>query len=351
MTFQIGLFLPNTLGTSVMAVTEPPQPMPTFALNLEICRIAEEAGLDFALSSSKWRGYGGKSRHWDFSLESFSLMAALAAATRRIRLYASVGVRAFHPAVAAKMAATIDDVAQGRFGVNIVSGWNEFEYAQMGMWPEDGYHSSRYAYTEEFLEVMQKLWATGRASHKGRFFTLDDCMSYPTPARPLEIVCAGQSEAALAFTARHATYGFVGRIHDSTATLASLRGRLGEHAARHGRRVGALALMNIIAASTDAEAQARQDAYLAAADDEGIAEWLRASGRDPTRNLAGLDRLRLTFMGFPFITASYEGVARRLDEIAGAGVEGACLMFPNYVPDLRDFVAHVLPRMRSREKS
>jgi pyrimidine oxygenase len=348
MLFHIGLFLPNTLGLSVIAVTEPPQPMPTFALNLAITRRAEAAGLDFVLSSSKWRGYGGKSRHWDYSLESFTLMSALAAATSRIRLYASVGVRAFHPAVVAKMAATIDDVSGGRFGVNIVSGWNEFEYAQMGMWPEDGYHRWRYAYAEEFIEVMQKLWATGRASHHGKFFRLDDCMSYPTPKRPLPIVCAGQSPEAIAFTARHADVGFVGRMHDNSDTLRQLNQRLMDAAATHGRTVGAYALLNVIAAPTEAEARARQADLLARADDEAITEWLRASARDPTRKLAGLDKLRLTFMGFPFVTASYADVARRLDEIADAGVAGVCLMFPDFVPDLEAFIAEVLPRMRSR---
>lgn len=351
MSFHVGLFLPSTLGLSVIAVTDPPQPEPTFALNLAITRMAEAGGLDFVLSASKWRGYGGPSRHWDASLESFTLMSAIAAATSRIQLYASVGVRAFHPAVIAKMAATIDDVSGGRFGVNIVSGWNELEYAQMGMWPEDGYHRWRYAYAEEFLQVLTKLWATGRASHKGRFFQLDDCMSYPTPARPLPIVCAGQSPDAIAFTARHADIGFVGRMHDTAATLGALNQRLQAEAARHGRRVGAYALLNVIAAPTDAAAMARQDDLLARSDEEAIAEWLRASSRDPTRKVDGLDRLRLTFMGFPFLTASYAGIAARLDEIADAGVAGVCLMFPSFVPDLEAFIAEVLPRMRSRRPS
>ena len=348
MPLHIGLFLPNTLGLSVIAVTEPPQPKPTFALNLEITRRAEAAGLDFVLSSSKWRGYGGRSRHWDYSLESFTLMSALAATTTRIRLYASVGVRAFHPAVIAKMAATIDDVSGGRFGVNIVSGWNELEYAQMGMWPEDGYHRWRYAYAAEFVEVMQKLWTTGRASHQGRFFTLDDCMSYPTPGRQLPIVCAGQSPEAIAFSAKHADIGFVGRMHDNSEALQTLNNRLKDAAAAQGRQVSTYALLNVIAAPTEAEAQARQDDLLARSDDEAIAEWLRASGRDPTRKLAGLDRLRLTFMGFPFVTASHADVARRLDAIADAGVAGVCLAFPDFLPDLEAFIAEVMPRMRSR---
>ncbi len=348
MSFQIGLFLPNTRGLSVIATTPETHPAPTFELNRRITVIAEEAGLDFVLSASKWRGYGGRSRHWDESLESFTLMSALAAATRRIKLYASVGVRAFHPAVAAKMAVTIDDVSGGRFGVNIVAGWNQFEYGQMGMWPEDGYHTYRYAYAEEFIEVMQALWTTGRASHKGKFFTIEDCMSYPKPSRPLEIICAGQSDAALAFTSKYASFGFVGRMHDTSDTLAGLSAKLARLAAAHRRKVGAYALINVIAAETEAGALARQDRYLAHSDPVAIAEWLRMSGRDPTRNLAGLDQLRLTFMGFPFITSSYAGVAERIDAVAEAGISGVCLTFPDFERDLVAFIEQVLPKLKSR---
>jgi pyrimidine oxygenase len=347
-TFHIGLFLPSARGLSILAAGEPPQFEPTFALNLAVTRMAEEAGLDYVLAQSKWRGYGGQSRHWDVSLEAFTLISALAASTSRIQLYASVGVRAFHPAVIAKMAVTIDDVSRGRFGVNIVAGWNAFEYAQMGMWPEDGYHQWRYAYAEEFLEVCSKLWTTGRASHSGKYFTLDDCKSYPTPARKLPIVCAGQSDAAIAFTAKYADIGFVGRIHETPAGLGALNARLQAKAAEHGREVGAYALLNIIAAPTDAEAKARQDYFLAHADHASIAEWLKASGRDPSRNSHELDHLRQTFMGFPFVTASFEGVARHLDAIARHGVAGVCLMFPDPVGDLKDFIEHVVPRVESR---
>lgn len=348
MAFEIGLFLPSTRGGSVMASTEPPQEQPTWKLNATVTRMAEEAGLDFVLAQSKWRGYGGKSRHWDVALESFTLISALAAVTSRIQLFASVGVRAFHPAVAAKMCVTLDEISGGRFGINMVSGWNKFEYGQMGMWPEDGYHTYRYAYAEEFLQVMKLLWDTGRASHKGKFFTLDDCKSYPQPSRRLPVVCAGQSEPALQFTARHADIGFVGRMHDTPEKLGALATRLQELAAAQGRTVKTYALINVVTAPTEAEAKARQDYFVANADHEAIEEWMRVSAEDPTRDMAGLDLVRKTFMRFPFITASYDGVAERLDAIAAAGVAGVCLLLPDFERDLRAFIDNVVPRMKSR---
>src|SRR6202008_4799377 len=103
-----------------------------FALNKEITLRAEKYGLDFALSMIKLRGFGGKTEFWDHNLESFTLMAGLAAVTERIKLYAWAAVLTLPPALVARMASTIDSIAPGRFGVNIVSGWAKGEYEQMG---------------------------------------------------------------------------------------------------------------------------------------------------------------------------------------------------------------------------
>ena len=55
--------------------------MPTFDLNRQIVQKAEKHGFKFALSMIKLRGYGGETEHWDYALESFTLMAGLAAVT------------------------------------------------------------------------------------------------------------------------------------------------------------------------------------------------------------------------------------------------------------------------------
>lgn len=346
---ELGLFLPSTRGSTILATGTPPQQMPSFALNRAVTMMAEQAGFEFVLSQSKWRGYGGASQHWNFALESFTLMSALAAVTRRIRLYASVGVRTIHPVIAAKMATTIDEVSGGRFGLNIVAGWNQHEYAQMGLWAEDDYHAYRYAYAEEYLEVLRALWAQGRATHQGRFFHLEDCLSLPTPGRKLPIVCAGQSNDALRFTARHADYSFVGRQADTPERLAALTAKLGSMAAEHGRTVGSYLLLTVIAEETDAAAEAKRDHFIANTDQEGVAELMRISGLDASRvDFTELRTAARTFMGMPFIAASYANVAAHLDAVSEAGLTGACLVLADFEPDLRRFVEHVVPLMRSR---
>ena len=121
---------------------------PDWELNRDFVLLAEEAGFKFALSQVTLAGWGGKTQHWDKSLESFTLMSALAAATSKIRLYASVAVLTIPPPIIARMAMTIDDISDGRFGVNIVSGYNKKQYAQMDVWPGDEFFQTRYDYSD-----------------------------------------------------------------------------------------------------------------------------------------------------------------------------------------------------------
>src|SRR5277367_129705 len=148
---QIGVFIP--IGNNGWLLSEnSPQYWPTFALNKQITLTAERYGLDFVLSMIKLRGFGGKTQFWDHNLESFTLMAGLAAVTRRIGLYATVATLTLPPAIVARMASTIDSISSGRFGVNLVTGWQKAEYSQMGLWPGESHFQSRYEYLAEYTQ-------------------------------------------------------------------------------------------------------------------------------------------------------------------------------------------------------
>jgi pyrimidine oxygenase len=342
---DLGIFLPNAKGGAIMAETSPPQYLPTWKLNALNAKLAEDAGFSFLLSMVKWRGFGGTTNHWDYSLESFTLMAACAAVTSRIQLYASVAISTIHPAVIAKMTSTIDDVSGGRFGVNIVSGWNKLEYEQMGLWRGDEYFKYRYEYATEYLEVLRTLWSIGRSSHHGRFFKLDDCKSYPMPSRTIPIICAGQSERGLHFTAQHADFSFLGGQDDSLEDLGRLNARLQELARGYGRKVGAYVLLTVIAEETDEAAFAKRDFYIEHSDKAAVAEWARAAGMDFSR-ATYKDLAVQTFMAIPYVAGSYQTVANYLDGLAENGLVGVCFIFPDYEKDLRRLVDNVLPRTK-----
>jgi pyrimidine oxygenase len=179
---ELGVFLPIGSNGFLMSKTAP-QYAPSFEMNKQIAILAENLGFDFVFSMSKWRGFGGETHFWDTTLESMSLMTGLAAVTSRIGIIATIQPLLFPPAVAAKMIATIDDVSNGRFGINIVTGSFLDEYEQMGPLPAE-YNVKRYKYAQEWLHVVKRLWSGEAVTFDGEWFHLRDCRSSPAPARP-----------------------------------------------------------------------------------------------------------------------------------------------------------------------
>ena len=87
-----------------------------------------------------------------------TVITALAEATSRVRLIPTVHTLAFNVALVAKMLATLDQSAQGRAGLNVISGWFRDELGQMGLWPEHISHAERYAVAGEWVQALKRLW-------------------------------------------------------------------------------------------------------------------------------------------------------------------------------------------------
>ena len=349
---KFGIFLPNGSNGYIPSKGSPVY-LPTFEHNKQISLEAERQGLDFVLSMMKYRGFRGETGYWDSCLDSFTLMAGIAAATSRIELFPSVTLLAAHPAVTARMVATIDDISGGRCGLNIVTGWNKPEYVQMGIWPGDHYYQRRYEYAAEYLQVVKGLWAEGNLTHSGEFFNVVDCDVRPKPSRRVPIVCAGQSPKGLQFTAEHGDHSF---IIAEQATLADFCARMRATAEQTKRRVGTYALYQLVLAETDAEALRIAEGIVAGAD-AGAIENILASAAMDTNTGGTSDRMKsglsrgledgnLAFMGMPVIHGGPAKVAAKIDEIAEAtGVDGILWSMPDFVPAIRLFGEQVMPRL------
>ncbi|HKK30477.1 MAG TPA: pyrimidine utilization protein A [Alphaproteobacteria bacterium] len=351
---EIGVFLP--IGNNGWLISETsPQYKPTWDLNRTVAQKAEAFGFDFALSMIKLRGFGGPSQYWDYNLESFTLMAGLAAVTERLKLFATAAVLTLPPAIVARMAVTIDSIAPGRFGVNVVTGWQHAEYSQMGLWPGDEHFAHRYDYCAEYVQVMRELWSTGRSDLKGRFFTMDDCRLLPMPSAPVEIISAGQSDSGMGFAAEHADYNFLsGGGENEAAGLARQVARLNAATAKTGRNVKALALIMIIADETDEAAQAKWEHYKRGTDHEALAWRDSQAGVDKKADaLSTAGRMLTEQHNLPTNIArfvgSYETVAAKLDELAEVeGLTGVMLTFDDFIIGMEQFGRRIQPLMRCR---
>jgi len=354
---QLGVFIPIGNNGWLISTTSP-QYRPSFDLNNEVVQKAERFGFDFALSMIKLHGFGGRSQFWDYNLESFTLMAGLAAVTSRIQLFATCAVLTMPPPIAARMAVTIDSISHGRFGVNIISGWQRREYTQMGIWPGAEHYRRRYDYCAEYVTIMRELWETGRCDLHGDFFHMDDCRCLPLPTAKIPIICAAQSDAGTRFAAQYADYNFCGGGGvNQPARVAPSVARLVEATAATGRDCGALILQMIIADETDAAAIAKWEHYKAGTDLEALA-WRDAQARDDPspdpyaapnrRQTLGVDKLPTNQGVF---VGSYASIAEMLDKLAAVpGVRGVMLTFDDFVIGMEQFGTRILPLMRCRSE-
>lgn len=351
---QVGIFVPINNNGWLISETAP-QYMPSFDLNKTIALSAEKHGLDFLLSMIKLRGFGGKTEFWEYGLESFTLMAGLAAVTERIKIFATCPTLIIPPAFAARMCNTIDSISHGRFGLNLITGWQPPEYTQMGLWPGDDHFRDRYTMLDEYAQILRELWESGRSDFKGRYYTMDDCLVRPKPESEMKIICAGSSDAGLAFSAKWADYAFCLGVGVNTPTaFASNNERLALALEKTGRSVSVFVLVMIIAAETDEEAMERWQHLNAGVDVDAIA-WLAEQGAKDkvntdtnVRQLAAPEGAVNINMGT--LVGSYASVARMLDEMAEVpNTGGVLLTFDDFVLGIEAFGTHIQPLMKSRE--
>ncbi|NNH24013.1 LLM class F420-dependent oxidoreductase, partial [Pseudokineococcus marinus] len=140
--------------------------------------------------------------------EAWTLMAAFAAVTDRVRLgqmCTCMGYR--NPAYLAKVAATVDVVSGGRVEMGIGAGWYEHEWRAYGYgFPRAG---ERLAMLEEGVEVMRQLWTDGVATLDGEHYQVDGAICRPLPLQEGGIpfwIAGGGEKKTLRTAAKYAGY-------------------------------------------------------------------------------------------------------------------------------------------------
>src|SRR5271163_2852722 len=176
---QIGLFGSNC--SSGRAVTLVPERWSgNWPDNKRLAQMSDDAGIDFLLPIGRWKGYGGDTDYQGATLETITWASGLLASTRRIAVFGTVHAPLFHPVIAAKQFATADHIGEGRFGLNVVCGWNEDEFAMFGVAQRE--HDQRYHYAQEWLDTIKRAW--GEESEfdvDGHFLQLKQVRAKPKP--------------------------------------------------------------------------------------------------------------------------------------------------------------------------
>jgi FMNH2-dependent dimethyl sulfone monooxygenase len=167
---------------------------PTFDYVSKLCRRAEQIGYDLTLVAElNLNDIKGTDQP---ALDAWSTAAALAAVTEKLELMVAVRPNFHHPALFAKQAANIDNIAGGRLALNVVSSWWAEEATSYGL--QFDQHDDRYGRTTEWLTVVDGLWSQTPFNHDGERYKLVNAICEPKPVKkPRPVVYAGgESEAA-----------------------------------------------------------------------------------------------------------------------------------------------------------
>ena len=334
------------------------------------------------------------------SNDSAALAAALVGVTKNLGLTFTSSILSEHPFSFARRLSTLDHLSKGRVGWNIVTSVSHNAAQNFGL-DRIVAHDERYAWADEYMDVVYKLWEGSwdedalladkragiyaypakvhRVYHKGkRYRVMGPHLTTPSPQRTPVLYQAGSSTAGRAFAARHAEATFIvsPNVEGARKAIAETRG----YAVAAGRDPSDLLFiqgLSFVVGSTEEEAWRKSreiDAYVSL---DGLAAHI---SRDMGIDLGSLDPgrpiedyrieglqgfVRLYEEGHPGkkatvadlanamsyngrVVGTPEGIADQLEQWQDAGIDGVNVMYQTTPGSFRDFIEHVIPVLQER---
>jgi FMNH2-dependent dimethyl sulfone monooxygenase len=349
--FKIGLF--GYLHDGGNALTTAPERWRAQWDDIEaMARMADTGGLDFLIPIARWKGVPGEINNRLWSFETLTHAAALAAVTKRIAIFSTVHTPIVHPIFAAKAMTTIDHVSHGRAGLNVVCGWNQYDFDMFAHTMLE--HDERYMQGLEWFEIWSRLMQGPETEfdHDGKHFpgmkgVIGQPASVQAP-RPV-VINAASSRPGRDFA-----------IAISDYLLTSTQGP------EHGRRVNdelaarclalgkpvlpTIATSYLVCRPTRKEAEDFHRYYAEEKGDfKAVDFYIGSRVKNASTPNAEAKNARVRFAGgngaYPMIGAPEDIVAEML-ALRDAGFAGTTLTFLNFLDDLPFFLSDVVPLMQ-----
>ena len=327
-----------------------------YAYNKKLAQTAENNGFEYALSQVRYMAsYGAEFQH-----ESTSFSLALLLATERLKVIAAVHPGLWHPGVLAKLGATADHLSEGRFAVNVVSGWFKGEFTALGEHWLD--HDERYRRSEEFIRALRGIWTTDEFTLAGDFYRIRDFSLKPKPvdvagrAHP-EIFQGGNSTAARAMAGRVSDWylsngkdydGLTEQVHDVRRSAAEHGGRRvcfglnGFMIVRDTEKEARETLREVVAKSNRPAVEGFREAVKTAgqSSSDGKGMWSDSSYEDLVQYNDGFKT---------GLIGTAEQVAERIVEYKKRGADLMLLGYLHFQEEVEQFGSTVLPLVREIE--
>ncbi len=291
--------------------------------------------------------------------DSWVLASAFAAITKRLKFLVALRPGVSSPLAVARQAATLDRVSEGRLIVNVVAGGDTSDLAGDGVFLD---HDERYALTDEYLQVWQRLFAGERVDFHGKYIHAEGAQLLFPPVQEggPRLFIGGSSDAAIDVTGKHIdTYLTWG---EPPAQVAEKIAEVRKKAAEYGRKVRFGIRLHVLVRETEEDAWADAAKLIEDLDDNVVAaiqKRLAASESVGQQRMVALhegkrDKLVISpnlWAGIGLVrggagtalVGSAENVAARIREYRALGIEYFVLSGYPHLEEAYRFAEHVFP--------
>jgi dimethylsulfone monooxygenase len=352
--FHLGLFGANC--SSGRAVTLVPERWTgDWQDGKRLAQMADAAGIDFMLPIGRWKGYGGETDYQGATYETITWACGLLASTKRITCFGTVHAPLFNPIMAAKMMVTADHIGEGRFGLNIVCGWNEGEFEMFGIQQRD--HDNRYKQAHEWIAILKRAWSTNEVEFdfEGQYHKHKGIRAKPKPiggTRPV-LMNAGASPEGQDFAIRNCDAYFTQASRETVEATRQRIAGIKAEARALGRELECYTVGVVTCRPTMKEAQDYYHyAAVERADWKAVDDIMAIKGLTPENMGKEAYELRRSQyangMGGVPIIGDPDYVADQFVKLYDSGLRGMALSMVNYADELPFFRQEVLARLEHK---
>jgi alkanesulfonate monooxygenase SsuD/methylene tetrahydromethanopterin reductase-like flavin-dependent oxidoreductase (luciferase family) len=274
----------------------------TYSHLRSMAELVEELGYDSIWMSDHVHGMYESQAAPRF--EAWTLATALGAHTNRVRIgHLTLAVPFRSPSLTAKMAATLDNITDGRAILSIGAGWHQDEFKGYGF--DFGTVGSRSKRLEEAAKIIRLLWDEEKPSYQGKYYRIDGAYCSPKPVQtPLPLMVAGGGKKkTLRTAAKYGTMTNYSAWMGSPEAFAEKTEVLYDHCNKIGRNPGEIT---------------KTWAAFVYIDEDEDAAWEKAHAAHPKERW---DKAGGGLVGSP------ETIRQKIDDYREAGVDYFILSF------------------------
>ena len=296
---------------------------------------------DFILAVQRWKGFGGKTNPSGYCYDASNFISALSSITKKIHLISTIHVPLVHPVMAARIFSTIDNINNGRTGLNIVCGWQKREFSMFDT--KIVKPNEKFKQATDWIKIFEKTMYSKRIfSFKSKYFNSMKVYDELAPKNKIFKISAAFSNEGKDFAIKNcdSLLTVFSSISSGRKIIKSLKSKK--------KSIKVILLCHVVCKKTDKEAIEYYNFYSSKKIDlKAVNNYINFLFEDKKNdNLKKIlqsqkEKIAAGLSSMPLI-GNPNTIKNKIKELESIGVDGLALSFVNYDNDVSYFAKNVL---------